>query len=106
MSDTNTPETPGGGMGDDMEEMFLDEAKKDHLASQAERADADDLAALRHEIERLPERYRLALVAVDLEGDDYAAAAARLAVPVGTIRSRLSAAREKLRERLARLDEA
>ena len=24
MSDTNTPETPGGGMGDDMEEMFLD----------------------------------------------------------------------------------
>ena len=28
-------------MGDDMEEMFLDEAKKDHLASEAERADAD-----------------------------------------------------------------
>ena len=39
MSDTNTPETPGGGMGDDMEEMFLDEAKKDHLANEAERAE-------------------------------------------------------------------
>jgi hypothetical protein len=42
MSDTNTPETPGGEMGDDMEEMFLDEAKKDHLANEAERADAEE----------------------------------------------------------------
>ncbi|TMK14931.1 MAG: hypothetical protein E6G63_07290 [Actinobacteria bacterium] len=42
MSDTNTPETPGGRLGDDMEEMFLDEAKKDHLANEAERADAKE----------------------------------------------------------------
>jgi len=41
MSDTNTPETPGGGMGDDMQEMFLDEAEKDQLAKAAERADAE-----------------------------------------------------------------
>jgi len=28
-------------MGDDMEKMFLDEAKQEHLAEEAERADAD-----------------------------------------------------------------
>ncbi|HEX9299007.1 MAG TPA: hypothetical protein VF968_02635 [Actinomycetota bacterium] len=40
MSDTNEPESPGGRMGDDMEEMFLDEAKEEHRAKEAERADA------------------------------------------------------------------
>jgi hypothetical protein len=29
-------------MGDDMEKMFLDEAKKDHLANEAKRADAEE----------------------------------------------------------------
>jgi hypothetical protein len=42
MSDPNLPETPGGRMGDDMEEMFLDEAKNEHLAKEAERADAGE----------------------------------------------------------------
>ena len=41
MSDPTMPETPGGRMGDDMEETFLDEAKKDHLADEAETADAE-----------------------------------------------------------------
>jgi hypothetical protein len=42
MFNTNEPRTPGGRMGDGMEEMFLDEAKQDHLANEAERADAEE----------------------------------------------------------------
>jgi len=42
MFNTNEPRTPGGRMGDDMEKMFLDEAKKDHLANEAKRADAEE----------------------------------------------------------------
>jgi hypothetical protein len=41
MSDPTMPETPGGRMGDDMEKMFLDEAKQEHLAKEAKDADAD-----------------------------------------------------------------
>jgi len=36
MFNTNEPRTPGGRMGDDMEKMFLDEAKQEHLAKEAD----------------------------------------------------------------------
>ena len=50
----------------------------------------------------LTERYRSALVLCDLEGQTHEQAAARLRCPVGTVKSRLSRARQKLRSRLAR----
>jgi RNA polymerase sigma factor (sigma-70 family) len=54
------------------------------------------------EVDRLPERYRSAVVLCYLEGLTHEQAAARLGWPVGTVRSRLARARERLRGRLTR----
>jgi RNA polymerase sigma factor (sigma-70 family) len=54
------------------------------------------------EVDRLPERYRLAVVLCYLEGLTHEEAAARLGWPVGTVRSRLARARDRLRGRLTR----
>src|SRR5262245_25284889 len=63
----------------------------------------DELVALLHEeIERLPETFRVPVILCDLEGRSHEQAARRLGWPVGTIKSRLSRARERLRARLTR----
>ncbi len=63
----------------------------------------DDLAAVLHEeIHRLPEHYRTTVVLCWLEGMSTEAASHRLRCPQGTVLSRLSRARERLRKRLAR----
>ena len=64
----------------------------------------DDEAArvLHQEIGLLPERYRSAVVLCYLEGLTHEAAAERLGRPVGTVRSRLATARDRLRARLTR----
>ena len=63
---------------------------------------ADDLgAAIRREIGRLPEKLRAAVVLCYFEGRTCEQAAERLGLPVGTIKSRLSGARARLRSRLA-----
>ena len=53
------------------------------------------------EIMRLPERFRAAVVLCDIEGLSYQQAAIQLRVPLGTVQSRLSRARLRLRDRLA-----
>ena len=63
---------------------------------------ADDLGAvIRREIGRLPEKLRAAVVLCYFEGRTCEQAAERLGLPVGTIKSRLSEARARLRSRLA-----
>jgi RNA polymerase sigma factor (sigma-70 family) len=57
---------------------------------------------LHEEIARLPDRYREPVVLCYLEGLSTEAAAARLGCPRGTVLSRLSRARERLRARLVR----
>jgi hypothetical protein len=57
---------------------------------------------LHEEIDRLPERYRLSVVLCDLEGRTHEQAARHLGWPVGTVKSRLTRARERLRDRLTR----
>jgi RNA polymerase sigma factor (sigma-70 family) len=65
--------------------------------------DRDEGAALVHqELDRLPEKYRAPIVLCYLEGLTHDEAAARLSWPVGTVRSRLSRARDRLRSRLTR----
>jgi RNA polymerase sigma factor (sigma-70 family) len=54
------------------------------------------------EVDRLPERFRLAVVLCYLEGLTHEQAAARLEWPVGTVRSRLARARQRLRGRLTK----
>jgi RNA polymerase sigma factor (sigma-70 family) len=58
--------------------------------------------ALHEEIDRLPDRFRLAILLCDLEGRTCAEAARLLACPVGTVASRLARGRGRLRERLTR----
>ena len=65
------------------------------------RYQCDELVTRLHtEIVRLPERFRAAVVLCYLEGRTYEEAARVLHCPVGTIKSRLSTARERLRRRL------
>jgi RNA polymerase sigma factor (sigma-70 family) len=59
-------------------------------------------AVIDAEVNRLPEPFRDAFVLCDLEGRPNAEAAAALGCAVGTIESRLTRARQKLRDRLAR----
>jgi RNA polymerase sigma factor (sigma-70 family) len=71
-----------------------------HSAASVER---DNTAAVVHqEVNRLPEKYRAPVVLCYLEGLTHDEAAARLSWPVGTVRSRLSRARDALRCRLTR----
>jgi RNA polymerase sigma factor (sigma-70 family) len=68
------------------------------------RESSDDLGSRLHEeVGRLPERYRAAVVLCYLEGHTCEDAARVLNWPVGTVKSRLSRARERLRSRLSRL---
>jgi RNA polymerase sigma factor (sigma-70 family) len=63
----------------------------------------DDLpAVLDEELAGLPEKYRTLLVLCDLRGEPQTAVAGRLGLAVGTVYSRLAAARKRLGERLRR----
>ena len=63
----------------------------------------DELALVLHEeVDRLPDRLRLAILLCDLEGRTCEEAARILACPVGTVASRLARGRGRLRTRLAR----
>jgi uncharacterized protein (TIGR03067 family) len=65
--------------------------------------DRQELTEVVHqEIGQLPEPYRLVVILCELQGESYEAAAASLGVPVGTVRSRLSRARERLRVQITR----
>jgi hypothetical protein len=63
----------------------------------------DELTSVIHEeIGRLPEKYRAAVVLCYLEGLTHEMAAEHLGWPVGSVKSRLAWARERLRVRLTR----
>ncbi len=72
-------------------------------AAPAADADFDELReVLDEEIGRLPEKFRRAVVLCELEGREHEEAARQMGCAVGTVKSRLSRAREKLRTRLIR----
>jgi RNA polymerase sigma factor (sigma-70 family) len=72
-------------------------------ATAAVGADVSDLPALLdEEIDRLPARYRRAVILCCLQGQTNEEAARQLSCPVGTVKSRLSRGRDLLRARLAR----
>lgn len=59
-------------------------------------------SALHEELDRLPERYRTPILLCDLQGLTHDEAARRLRWPIGTVKGRLSRARERLKARLVR----
>jgi RNA polymerase sigma factor (sigma-70 family) len=58
--------------------------------------------ALDHELSRLPNKYRVAIVLCDLEGRSRSEAARQLGVPSGTLKSQLTRGRALLAKRLTR----
>ena len=56
--------------------------------------------AIQGAVQRIPEPFRSTIIAVDLEDESYETAAARLGVPIGTVRSRLFRGRRLLQEHL------
>lgn len=77
-------------------DVFAAPQSPEALSAEVESADAL-LEALR----TLPLPYAEAVTLCDLEGMDYATAAAHLGVPVGTVKSRHARGRERLRNALA-----
>jgi RNA polymerase sigma factor (sigma-70 family) len=62
----------------------------------------EEIEALHRELDRLPEKYRAAVVLCHLEGRTQAEAARLLGCPIGTVGVRIIRAREILRSRLTR----
>src|SRR2546422_438170 len=60
-----------------------------------------DAGAVRRAIELLPDEFREVIVLREIEGLAYREIAEITAVPIGTVMSRLSRARERLKELLA-----
>lgn len=73
-------------------------AAADPTGAVFERIELDD--AVRKALDKLPEEYRTVVALVDIEDQSYAAVAAILAIPVGTVRSRLFRGRRLLQQDL------
>src|SRR5262249_2616458 len=78
------------------------EARHEGSPSPGDPARYDEMALVRDEVARLPEKYRSPVVLCYLEGLTHDRAAAQLGCPVGTVRGRLARARDLLRRRLIR----
>ncbi len=88
-----------------LEELELAEENTDLLLDEAISPEEVVMAKVMDEevanaLEQLPEPFREVVILCDIEGLSYAEAAQALGIPVGTVRSRLSRARETLRRLL------
>ena len=61
---------------------------------------------VRHALESIPDDFRAALIMVDIEDLDYTEVARVLAIPIGTVKSRISRGRQLMRTALARFARA
>lgn len=68
----------------------------DESTPEEQMEDSELQAAIQKCIKALDKKFRTALVLVDVEGLDYATAAEVAGVPIGTIKSRLARARERV----------
>lgn len=80
---------------------FSNPDEKDRLLASIPAPEEIDYSPLYEAVDRLPEKLRLAVVLFYFQGEDLAAAAQILNIPVGTAKSRLNKARKLLKEVLA-----
>lgn len=78
----------------------IDEATED-VPTRATQTDYLEVMDLESALQQLPDEQREVLLLVALEDFSYAEVAAALAIPLGTVMSRLSRARERLRQIMA-----
>jgi RNA polymerase sigma factor (sigma-70 family) len=82
------------------DEQSLDEMAVESANPENELASQQTLKALQRELNDLPEEMREVLLLVALEELSYEEAAVMLSIPIGTVRSRVSRARTRLKQRL------
>jgi len=93
------PTTPLEPLNEDQEEIESPIWLKDPGESPEESAERTDLhEAIQHCLNDLSEDFRVVVVLVDVQGMDYEQAATITHKPLGTIKSRLARARERLRQ--------
>lgn len=91
-----TPLKPEMDDGEVLEDPFWIEDNEATPEEQTEEAELQ--AAIQKCIKALDDKFRIAIVLVDVEGLDYATAAEAAGVPIGTIKSRLARARERVQQ--------
>ncbi len=82
------------------------EVEKVHLSAPPTQTASLELRDLERAIDRLPDEQRITLLLIGLEGLKYEEVAQICNVPIGTVRSRLSRARDELRRMLDGADDA
>lgn len=87
------PELPDGEI---LEDPYWIEDKDANPEEQTEQAELQD--AIQNCINELDRKFKLILVLVDVEGLDYQTAAEAAGTPVGTVKSRLARARERVQD--------
>ena len=92
--------TPGRMRADDAF-ASLDDASDPALSPEENAVLTERRRLLRAAVRALPDEFRVAVVLRDLEGLSYEEVAVVLAVPVGTVRSRLARGRALLKEKLS-----
>jgi RNA polymerase sigma factor (sigma-70 family) len=91
----------GRAKADAVRRRALERRTAANIREETTDGDRDDLAAILHdEVNRLPDRFRMPIVLCDMEGRTCAEAAQLMGCPVGTVASRLSRGRDKLRAKL------
>jgi RNA polymerase sigma-70 factor (ECF subfamily) len=91
-----TPLKPELDDGDLLEEPAWLEDDSDSPEEQSEQAELQE--AIQHCIGELDEKFKTVLVLVDVEGLDYETASEAAGAPLGTVKSRLARARERVQE--------
>lgn len=81
--------------------VSLDESEAPHIAEPAPESDRLEIRDLDLALRKLPDEQREVLLLVGLEQLSYEETARALGIPIGTVMSRLSRARERLRRLLA-----
>jgi RNA polymerase sigma-70 factor (ECF subfamily) len=91
-----TPLKPELSDGETLEDPYW--IADDSVSPEEQTEQAELQAAIQHCIQELDEKFKSVLVLVDVEGLDYETAAEAVGTPLGTVKSRLARARQRVQE--------